>query len=86
MIRVQNRTAKKLPIFFFLISSIFVVIELNIPVYDVYSLYASGIIQLNKTFTFYVSPRYSRCVCKQVVLSESSKRLGLMSNGGRDKI
>ena len=49
MIRVQNRTAKKLPIFFFLIWSIFVVIESNIPVYDIYSLYASGIIQFNKT-------------------------------------
>ena len=49
MIRVQNRTVKKLPIFFFLILSIFVVIELNIPVYNIYSLYASGIIQFNKT-------------------------------------
>src|SRR5215469_13258317 len=49
MIRVQNKTAKKLPIFLFLILSIFVVIELNIPAYDNYSLYASGIIQFNKT-------------------------------------
>jgi len=49
MIRIQNRTDKKLPIFFFIILSIFVVVELNIPVYDVYSLYASGIIQFNET-------------------------------------
>ena len=38
MISEQNITAKKLPIFFFLILSIFVVIELNMPVYDIYSL------------------------------------------------
>ena len=49
MIRVQNRTAKKLPIFFFLILSIFAVIKLNIPAYDIYSLYVSGRIQFNKT-------------------------------------
>ena len=49
MTKVQNRTAKKLPIFFFLILSIFVVIELNIPGYYVNSLYAYVIIQFDKT-------------------------------------
>jgi len=44
--------AKKLPIFFFLILSIFAVIELNIPAYDIYSLYVSGRIQFNKTFSY----------------------------------
>src|SRR5215469_15851762 len=44
--RVQNKTAKKLPIFFLLPILSIVVIELNIPILG---LYASGIIQFNKT-------------------------------------
>ena len=49
MTRVQSKTAKKLAIFFFLVLTMFVVIELNIPAYDIYNLYASGIIQLKKS-------------------------------------
>src|SRR5215831_11013739 len=49
IIMVQNRMAKKLPIFFLLPILSIVVIELNIPVLGIYSLYASGIIRFNKT-------------------------------------
>ena len=48
MRRVQNKTAKKLPIFFFLVLTILAVTELNIPVYVIYNLYASGIIPFNE--------------------------------------